>query len=109
MSEKIEGAAITKQVRLGDMASNEGKGPNLFAGNMRLIEGLKVTLTVLVGGAEITVGELFSLKEASVVKLNVSLADPVEILLDGNVIARGELVAVDDNFGVKISEISGIS
>ena len=55
-----------------------------------------------------SVGELFELKDRSVVKLDRLTTDPVDILLDEKVIARGKLVVAGDNFGISITEIPQI-
>jgi flagellar motor switch protein FliN/FliY len=65
---------------------------------------VKVRLRVSVGQATLSIGELLALKEGGVLKLDAALDLPVEILLDDKVVARGQLVAVDDNFGVRITE-----
>ena len=107
MSEKVAGqeTANAQQVKLQEIESGP-TGANLYNGNLSLIKNLKVKLQVAVGGAEISVGDLFSLKENSVVNLDRLTTDPLDITLDGKIIARGNLVVVDDNFGICITEIS---
>ena len=96
-------------VHLQKIEGNAGSGAALFSGDISLIKDVKVKLEVFVGRADITVGELFSLKEHSVVKLDALTDALVEIRLDGKVIARGSLVVVDDNLGVSIEEILPVS
>ncbi len=66
---------------------------------------VKATLTVCVGQAEVTVGELLGAKEHQVLRLDRTVDRPVDILLEGQTIARGTLVAVGDYFGVRITEL----
>lgn len=73
--------------------------------DVSLVEHVPVSLTALVGTLTINLGHLFALKEGEVLALNESLDEPVSLLLNGKIIARGDLVAVDDNFGFKITEI----
>jgi len=80
-------------------------GPALFGENLDLIRDVKVRLEVVVGECRMTVGELFGLRESSVVKLDRNVNAPVDVLLDGKRVARGVLVAVDESFGVRITEI----
>ena len=87
--------------------SSESVAP-MFSKNIDLVKNVKVNLTAILGDAEITVDELFNLKEGSVVKLEQETSTPLTIELDGNLIAKGMLVAVDDNFGIKITEIKTI-
>lgn len=66
---------------------------------------VKARLQVCIGEATITVGELLQAREHQVLRLDRALAEPVEVLLEGRVVARGELVAVDDQFAVRITEL----
>ena len=76
------------------------------ASSMELVSGVKVSLSALLGEAEITVGELFDLRENSIVQLDRDKGANVELVLDGKVIASGELVVVNESFGIKISSIA---
>jgi flagellar motor switch protein FliN/FliY len=93
-----------QSIELEELMNNDGNGKPLLKENMELIKNVKVKLDVVVGNAELTVGDLFALGGGSVVKLDRNLSDPVDVILDGKVVARGMLVAVDDNFGIKIVE-----
>ncbi|WUR12432.1 FliM/FliN family flagellar motor switch protein [[Empedobacter] haloabium] len=77
-----------------------------LGGNLHLLDSVPVKLTVAVGNVETTVAELLALKEASVLKIDRAADTPVDLLLNGNVVARGQLVAVDDNFGIRITEVA---
>lgn len=71
-----------------------------------LLREVQVALDVRLGRSILTVGELMVLKRGSVVTLDRSLADQVDLCLNGTLVARGELVAVGDKFGVRILEIA---
>jgi len=60
---------------------------------------------VVAGEASATVGELLALKEGAVMPLDRELDAPFDIVLDGVVLARGQLVAVGDRFGVRIVDV----
>ena len=92
-------------IELLEVSTNRPAGPSLFDGKMELIQSIKVNIGVTAGTATITVDELFSLKEDSVLKLDKRTSDPFDIVLEGRVIARGKLVAIDDNFGISITEL----
>ena len=66
---------------------------------------IKTRLQVCVGQVELTVGELMSAKEHQVFVLDRLVDQPVDVLLEGKVVARGQLVAVDDQFAVRITDI----
>ena len=93
-----------KSVELQDISTGGEGARALFPGNLDLISGLKVNLSVSVGRCEITVAELFALKEDSLLTLDAGTNDPVEIYLDSRLVGRGELVVVGDQFGVRITE-----
>lgn len=66
---------------------------------------VKATLQVCVGTATLTVGELMAAKEQQVVVLDRNIEQPVDLMLEGQVVARGQLVAVDDHFAVRITAL----
>lgn len=81
-------------------------GVSLLESNLSLIQGVKVNLSVLIGGTTVSVGELLALKEGAVLKLDRLANQPIDVLLDNRVVARGRLVAVEDSFGVSVTEIA---
>ena len=70
-----------------------------------LVGHVKVRLSVALGGAEISIDKLFSLSPDDVITLDRGVDAPVDIVLNGKVIAHGALVAVGDNFGVRVTQI----
>jgi flagellar motor switch protein FliN/FliY len=66
---------------------------------------VKAQLRVCIGEAVVTVGELMALREHQVLVLNQALEAPVDVLLEGKVIARGQLVAVGEQFAVCLTEL----
>ncbi|GAB3658529.1 FliM/FliN family flagellar motor switch protein [Ramlibacter alkalitolerans] len=70
-----------------------------------LLHAVRVRLQVCVGEAEMSVGELLGARESEVLVLQRGLEQPVDLMLEGKVVARGQLVAVDGSFAVRISEL----
>lgn len=70
-----------------------------------LIAAVEVVLEAVLGTTTLTVAELMKLEKGSTLALDSSLERDVELRLNGAIIARGELVAVGDHFGVRILEI----
>lgn len=66
---------------------------------------VKATLTVRLGEVETSVGELMGAREHQVLRLDREFDAPVDLLLEGQVVARGILVAVGDSFGVRLTEL----
>lgn len=99
-------AAQAEVVELSGFREAVPAGPAIFGGNLGLLDSVKVSLSVMVGEAQTTVGELMGLKEASILKTDRKADYPVDIVVNGNVVARGQLVVVDDHFGVRITELA---
>jgi flagellar motor switch protein FliN/FliY len=76
------------------------------AGRLAALSGVKAELTVVAGHATASVGELLALKEGAVMPLDTALNAPFDLMLGDQVVARGELVAVGDQFGVRITEVA---
>lgn len=70
-----------------------------------LIGSVEVALEAVLGSTTMSVAELMKLDKGSTVELESSLARDVELRLNGMAVARGELVAVGDHYGVRILEI----
>ncbi len=71
---------------------------------------IPVLVQVFVGSASMPIADLMALDRGAVIGLNHDIADPVDIVVNGRTIARGELVALDDDpskIGVKLVEIVG--
>jgi len=73
--------------------------------NLRVLENIDVKLTVEVGNAEIKIRDLLRLNEGSIVELDRLAGDPLDILVNGTMIAKGEIVMVGERFGVRFTEI----
>ena len=76
------------------------------ADNLRVLENIDVRLTVEVGSAELKIKELLRLNEGSVIELDRLAGDPLDILINGTMIAKGEVVMVGERFGVRFTEVS---
>src|SRR5882672_8769600 len=72
--------------------------------NSDLLRGVRVSLDVRLGQAAMAVEEMMALKTGAVVTLQAGLADHVDLYLNETLVARGEIVAVGDKYGVRIVE-----
>ena len=75
------------------------------ADNLRVLENIDVKLTVEVGSAALKIKELLRLNEGSVIELDRLAGDPLDILINGTMIAKGEVVMVGERFGIRFVEI----
>ena len=75
------------------------------SGNLGVIMDLDLPLTVRFGQTRMTLGTLVRIGAGSEINLERSPADPVELMVNGKVIARGDVVAVEGNYAVRITDI----
>ncbi|WP_440534023.1 FliM/FliN family flagellar motor switch protein [Variovorax sp. YR566] len=87
----------------GDAGSHGAEAPILRDWNP--LHQIKARLQVCVGEATISVGELLGAKEHQVLRLDREIDQPVDLTIEGKVVARGQLVAVDGHFAVRITEL----
>jgi flagellar motor switch protein FliN len=87
-------------------ATKPAQANRLAAIDDALLGDIKVEVEARLGRATMTVDELTALRSGSVVTLETGLADHVDIYLNDSPVARGEIVAVGDRFGVRIIELA---
>jgi flagellar motor switch protein FliN/FliY len=72
---------------------------------LELLGNVEMDITAELGRTRMTVRELLSLAPGTVVELDRAAGSPVDLFVNGTLIARGEVVVVDEEFGVRVSEI----
>lgn len=73
--------------------------------DLDLIMDIPVKLSVELGRTKITIKQLLELAQGSVVELDGLAGEPMDILINGYLIAQGEVVVLDDKYGIRITEI----
>lgn len=73
--------------------------------NLKLVMDVELNVTLRFGQRQMPLREVLDLASGSVVELDRMVDEPVELLLDGKLIARGEAVVVDGNYGLRVTEI----
>lgn len=79
-----------------------------FSGERNTLDVLmdvSLHVTAELGTCTMSVAEILKLGNGSIVELDRLAADPIDLRVNGRLVARGEVVAIDDNFGVRISEL----
>ena len=74
-------------------------------GNINLLLDVPMTLTVELGRTRQLVKDILGLGEGSIIELDKLAGEPVDLLVNGKLIARGEVVVIDENFGVRVTDI----
>ena len=75
--------------------------------DINLLMDVRVKLTVRLGSCRMPMKEVMELVPGSVIQLNQEAKDPVGLYINDKLIAYGEVVVVEDNFGIKITEMAG--
>ena len=78
-------------------------------GDLRRLSAVPVDLSVEMGRTRMTVGETLELRQGSIITLNRMAGEPVDLLVNGTAIARGEVVVIDEQFGLRVTEVLGQS
>ena len=73
--------------------------------DLRRLSAVPIDLSVEVGRTRMTVGETLELREGSVITLDRMADEPVDVLVNGTPIARGEVVVIDEQFGLRLTHI----
>jgi flagellar motor switch protein FliN/FliY len=74
-------------------------------GTASLLENVEIDVTLRFGERRLPLREIGELRSGSVIELDKSLQDPAELLLGDRVVARGEVVIVDGNYGLRVTEV----
>ena len=87
---------------------NGGETPETMEDQIRsmdLLLDIPLVVTVELGGTRMTIKEVLQLHQGSVIELTKLTGEPLEVLVNNKLIARGELVVVNEKFGIRITEI----
>lgn len=100
----IDEGAI-KPVQLSPLNPVQGK-PGVAHGNIDMLMDVQIPILVELGHTEMMMRDVLALSPGSIVELDTLAGEPVKITIRGKIIAQGEVVVVDENFGVKITKIA---
>ena len=75
--------------------------------NMDLLMGVSLDVSVEIGQTKRKIKDIIDFGQGTVIELNKQAGAPVDIVVNGRLLARGDVVVIDDNFGVRITEIVG--
>ena len=83
-------------------AENSGNG---FQANIDMLMDVPLTVTIELGRTEMTLKQALELNQGSVIELSRLAGDPIDVFVNERLIARGEVVVVDDKFAVRVTEL----
>ena len=82
-----------------------GSQPDAQGGNINLLMDVDMELTVELGRTKRSIRDILSMGEGTVIELDKLAGEPVDILVNSKLVARGEVVVIDESFGVRVTEI----
>ncbi len=77
-----------------------------LAGNLRMLADIPVRMSVEVGSTQLRLTDVLGLSEGSVVELDRQADDLLDIMVNGTLVARGEVVTVNGRYGIRVVEIA---
>lgn len=93
-------AHLADQIKTGDDALNKLKVQNLD-----FILDIPLKVSVELGRASVVIRDLLQLGQGSVLELDKLAGEPLEVLVNGKLVARGEVVVVNEKFGIRLTDI----
>jgi flagellar motor switch protein FliN/FliY len=97
--------AAVARAQFGDLSPQAGAQAGGQEMNLNLILDVAVTLALEVGRAKMSVRDLLQLAPGAVVELDRMAGEPLDVLVNGVRIARGEVVVVNDKFGIRLTDV----
>lgn len=102
-----EGGEAVKRAELEDFSSADGNRPINQEERRKLdtILDIPVTISMEVGRSQISIRNLLQLNQGSVIELDRLAGEPLDVLVNGTLIAHGEVVVVNEKFGIRLTDV----
>jgi flagellar motor switch protein FliN/FliY len=88
-----------------DLKENAAGGQGNREANLEAILDVPVTLSMEVGRTRIPIRNLLQLNQGSVVELDRAAGEPLDVFVNGTLVAHGEVVVVNDKFGIRLTDV----
>jgi flagellar motor switch protein FliN/FliY len=89
----------------GGVATRGTAGAAAIRGGLDMLHDVEMEVSAELGRTRMSVRELLSLTPGAIVELDRAAGSPADLLVNGRLIAKGEVVVIDENFGIRITEI----
>lgn len=89
----------------GSMPPGHNLPANLEGPNLDVILDIPVSISMEVGNTDITIRNLLQLNQGSVIELDRLAGEPLDVLVNGTLIAHGEVVVVNEKFGIRLTDV----
>ncbi len=98
-------SAKSKNARFKDLTQEAKKKTEGTKRDLDFILDIPLTVTAQLGGTQLLINELLQLGQGSVIELNKLAGEPMEVLVNGKLVARGEAVVINEKFGIRLTDI----
>ena len=102
-----EGAPAVRGVQFSQIEQDEAGAPPVSPSSIDLLRDVPLQVHAELGRTKMVVRDILRLGVGSVIELEKQTGEPIDIMVNNKLIARGEVVEIDGNFGVRVSEIPG--
>ncbi|SRR5690554_5025728 len=105
---EAEGAGAADDVRtapMEDFGSHSDDSPSRKEPDLDVILDIPVTISMEVGNTQIAIRNLLQLNQGSVIELDRLAGEPLDVLVNGTLIAHGEVVMVNEKFGIRLTDV----
>ena len=97
-----DAATATQRVEFDQLAAPAAEGSDV---NLDMILDVPVTLAMEVGRTRISIRNLLQLNQGSVVELDRSAGEPLDVFVNGTLVAHGEVVVINERFGIRLTDV----
>jgi len=101
-AEAIQAAGLSELVDASEIAEELGGGESV---NLDMILDIPVVISMEIGRTQISIRNLLKLNQGSVVELDRLAGEPLDVLVNGTLIAHGEVVVVNEKFGIRLTDV----
>jgi len=98
-----EGAAAAQAEEMPDFS--DVAAPRPLSPDLEMILDIPVRLSMEVGNTQISIRDLLQLGQGSVIELDRLAGEPLDVLVNGTLVAHGEVVVVNDKFGIRMTDV----
>lgn len=100
-----QGLAVPKTVAAARATAAAAQAAGAPAGNMGMVLDIPVQISVELGRKKVPIKQILELKPGSVVELDSVAGEPIDVLVNGHLIAQGEMVVVNGKFGLRLTDV----
>ena len=104
MAEQMGAVPVDKH-ELEDLQEEQGHGPSVEDTSLDVILDIPVSISLEVGNTKISIRNLLKLNQGSVVELDRLAGEPLDVLVNGTLIAHAEVVVVNEKYGIRLTDV----